>query len=408
MKPFMNEDFLLNSEAARALYHNHAKTQPIADVHCHIDPKEIATDKRYANLTRVWLAGDHYKWRLMRANGVEEKYITGDAPDEEKFIKFAETMPKAVGNPVYHWAHLELRRYFDCGLDINGQNAEAIWAVANRRLEALTAREIIRRSDVRLIATTDDPADDLRWHKAIRDDPSFDVKVVPTFRPDRLLSEGADRGYLEERAEFFHSMGCRSADHGLAAIPAAGEMELFLFLAGVYKRLGWVMQLHYGVARGVHARLARTLGPDTGFDSIGPAGGGNNLAPFLSALSDNGCLPKTVVYSLDPNDNTMIDTVLGCFPGTMHGPAWWFNDTKNGIERHLADLAANSLLGSFIGMLTDSRSLLSYTRHEYFRRILCSMLGQWAENGEIPFDEAALGSLVRDISYHNAKRYFGF
>ena len=460
MKPFIGEDFLLPNDAAGALYHGHARKMPIADYHCHIDPEEIARDRSFDNIAQLWLGGDHYKWRLMRANGVPEEYITGGASEYDKFVRFAATMPKAVGNPVYHWAHLELRRYFHCDLTISEGSAPAIWEMT--KIPCLTAREIVRRSNVKVIATTDDPADSLEWHEALRSDPSFETAVVPTFRPDLALSaekEGfsayLDRlgqaagleitsfdklcGALEKRAAHFDRLGCRASDHGMESIPcrpaAHGEAEaafgrardgkppgadgllayktaLLLFLGGVYKRLGWAMQIHYGVERGVNTKMRETAGPDAGFDCIGPAGGGKDLARFLDLLAVNGSLPKTVIYSLDPNDNAMIDAVLAAFQnggaGMQHGPAWWFNDCKDGIERHLTGLAGYSLLGSFIGMLTDSRSFLSYTRHEYFRRILCGMLGRWAEDGEIPFDKAALGRLVEDISYHNAMRYFGF
>jgi glucuronate isomerase len=405
---YMDDDFFLPNEAARVLYNNYAAKTPVCDFHCHLDPEDIALDRTYRNLTRIWLGGDHYKWRLMRAGGVPEAYITGDAPDYEKFVKFAEVMPKAAGNPVHQWAHLELRRYFDCDLAINGQNARDIWEAAGEKLPGLTAREIIRRSNVRVAATTDDPSDNLEWHEIIANDASFDVKVVPTFRPDRLLLSGLDKNYLEERAEYFHKRGCRASDHGLARVPSAEEAEVWLFLGGLYKRLGWVMQIHYGAARGVNTRMGGRLGPDTGFDCVGPAGSGRELARFMDLLDREGCLPKTTWYSLDPNDNAMIGSVLACFEGARHGPAWWFNDSKDGIGRHLTSLANNSLLGDFIGMTTDSRSLLSYTRHEYFRRILCGLLGRWAEDGTVPYDEAALGRLVQDISYNNAMRYFGF
>ncbi|MDR0326063.1 MAG: glucuronate isomerase [Oscillospiraceae bacterium] len=462
MRPFMDEQYLLPNNTAMDLYHNHAEQMPIADYHCHIDPAEIARDRSFENLTQLWLGGDHYKWRLMRANGVPEEYITGGAPDYDKFLKFAETMPKALGNPVYQWAHLELRRYFDCDLEINGRNAPAIWERVNEQLPGFTAREIVHRSHVKVIATTDDPADSLEWHEAIRADVSFAAVVVPTFRPDLALflekegfpaylnRLGQAAGLeittfdklceaLEKRADFFCQLGGRASDHDLAFLPyrpaPAGEAEaafqqarggkspgqdgqsafktaLLLFLGGVYKRLGWGMQIHYGVGRGVNTRMGRALGPNTGFDCIGPAGGGRDLARFLDLLAREDRLPKTVIYSIDPNDNEMIDTVLASFQDggakMQHGPAWWFNDCKAGIERHLTGLANHSLLGSFIGMLTDSRSFLSYTRHEYFRRILCGMLGKWAEDGEIFYDEAELGQLVRDISYHNAMGYFVF
>jgi glucuronate isomerase len=398
----------LTTGLARELYYGYADGMPICDFHCHIDPKDIALDRRFEDLARLWLGGDHYKWRLMRAGGVGERFITGEAAGFEKFYKFAEIMPGAVGNPVHQWAHLELRRYFDCGLTICAENASAIWEMAGEKLCSMTAREIIRRSGVRVIATTDSPGDSLEWHEMIAADADFDVKVVPTFRPDAFLTSKPDYHYLEKRAEEFDRLGCRASDHGLAGIPGVNEDETWLFLGGLYKRLGWVMQLHYGAARGVNSRMGRALGPDTGFDCIGPGGRGNGLARFLDMLESGGCLPKTVIYSLDPNENAMIDTAAGCFEGVRHGPAWWHNDTKDGIERHLTSLAERSLLGGHLGMTTDSRSFLSYTRHEYFRRILCGTLGRWAEEGAVPYDAEGLGKLVRDVSYHNAVRFFGF
>lgn len=462
MKPFMDEDFLLNSDAAKVLYHDHAKHMPIVDYHCHIDPKEIAEDRRFENIAQMWLSADHYKWRLMRAGGVSEEFITGGAGDFEKFYKFAEIMPKAVGNPVYHWAHLELRRYFDCDLELNADNARAIWDMTGEQMGSLTAKSILRCSNVKVAATTDDPADSLEWHEAIRSGEPIETAVVPTFRPDLALSPEKEgyNAYLErlgtaagigitsfstlcealtKRAEHFARTGCRASDHGMDAIPCrpvteseadrifqqarkgktlqseeliAFKSSLLLFLGGLYEKLGWVMQIHYGVIRGVNTPMFKTVGPDTGFDCIGPAGGGMNLAQFLNMLATSGNLPKTVIYSLDPNDNAMIDSVIACFQDggakMQHGPAWWFNDNKAGMEQHLIGLSNFSLLGTFIGMLTDSRSFLSYTRHEYFRRILCDMIGNWAERGEIPYDRNALGKLVEDISYNNSMTYFSF
>jgi glucuronate isomerase len=407
MTGYLNGDFFLQTETARRLYHSHAAQMPIADFHCHIDPKEIALGRRFDNLTQLWLNADHYKWRLMRQNGVPESHITGNAPDYEKFLALAQTMPKAAGNPVHHWAHLELRRYFGCTLDINEENAPAIWQTAGDQLPGMSAREIIRRSGVKVIATTDCPSDSLEWHSMLRADPSFGVKVVPTFRPGNDLLETPDKAYLTQCAEHFNSLGCRASDHSMSAVPQAEDAGIFLFLGALYKRLGWVMQLRFGVRRNVNSRAFAALGPDTGFDCIG-APGGANLASFLDLLHSNGSLPKTIIYSLDPNDNTMIGSVCQCFENVLHGPAWWFNDSKSGIESHLTTLAETSLLGSCLGMVTDSRSFLSYTRHEYFRRILCNLLGGWAERGAVPDCPEALGKLVRDISYNNAMRYFGF
>ena len=465
MKPFMDEDFLLRTDAAKALYHNHAAKLPVIDYHCHVDPAEIAQNRRFDNLAQLWFGGDHYKWRLIRAGGEEERLVTGtDSTDYEKFEAFARVLPKAAGNPVYHWAHLELKRYFDCDLPLSPDTAAEIWEHCGKKLRdgGFRARDIIRRSRVETIATTDDPADTLAWHESIAKDTSFATKVVPAFRPDRALHVekpefaayiaklGEAAGIpirtpddlfaaLENRMDLFGKMGCRAADHGLEYIPYAGGAEdkrvferalngetltlgetdiyktaLLLHLGRAYAKRGWVMQLHYNVQRNINAAMFQALGPDMGYDAISSYECGRNIAALLNALERSGELPKTILYSLNPNDDAMLDSLCGCFMGgstvckVQHGSAWWFNDTKQGIESHLTGLASRGLLGGFAGMLTDSRSFLSYTRHEYFRRILCNLLGGWAEDGEYPNDSKAMGGMVEDISYYNTKRYFGF
>jgi glucuronate isomerase len=467
MKAFMaDNDFLLGSDTAQTLYHVFAATMPIVDYHCHVSPAEIAQNRRFENLTQLWLGGDHYKWRLMRAAGTEERLITGkDSSEYDRFLAFAHALPKAIGNPVYHWAHLELQRYFGCELTLSPHNADKIWDICGKKLSAgLTVRDIIRCSMVEAIVTTDDPADSLEWHKQIAEDKSFKVKVVPAFRPDKALNIdkpgfleylaqlGEAAGVpiaaledlfaaLENRIAFFAQMGCRSSDHGLDTVPyaadaealapqifararrgetlTAGEAEAYktavlLFLGRQYAKRGWVMQLHYGAQRNVNTPMFNRFGPDTGFDAISNAECSRALARLLDGLEQTGELPKTVLFSLNPGDNAMLATVAGCFTENntvckvQHGSAWWFNDTKGGMEEQLVSLASRGMLGGFIGMLTDSRSFLSYTRHEYFRRILCNLLGQWVENGEYPYDLDVLGGLVRDISYRNAKNYFGF
>jgi glucuronate isomerase len=466
MKPFMDKDFLLEGETAKALFHGYAAEMPIIDYHCHVDPEEIAKDRRFENLAQAWLGGDHYKWRLMRANGESERFITGDAPDYEKFLAFARAMPKAVGNPVDQWAHLELRRYFGCDLILSPETAEEIWNFCNEKLKdaSMSVRGIIKRSRVTHIATTDDPADDLAWHKAIAEDQSFGVKVVPAFRPDKAVNidkpgfkdyiaklgtaAGADIKTLDDlfaalrqRLDFFHALGCRASDHGLDYVPFAENAEalapkiferglneealgaaeaeayktaLLLFLGREYAQRGWAMQLHYGAQRNLNPRMFDQLGPDTGFDAIAAGDCSRKIGSLLGALEATGELPKTILYSLNPNDDAMLVSVAGCFMGegtvckVQHGSAWWFNDTKQGMEAQLISLATRGLLGGFLGMLTDSRSFLSYARHEYFRRVLCNLLGGWADNGEFPGDVEALGQIVKDISYNNAKNYFGF
>ena len=462
----MDEDFLLSTQIAQKLYHEHAEKTPILDYHCHINPEEIAKDRQFENITQVWLGGDHYKWRQMRSNGVDEKYITGDAPDREKFQKWAETLEKAIGNPLYHWSHLELKRYFGYDGCLNGETAEEVWNLCNEKLKTpeMSVRNLIRQSGVTLLCTTDDPADSLEWHKVIAEDDSFEVQVLPAWRPDKAMNiektDYADylkklgtaaeieihtfadlKAALKKRMAFFDSMGCRASDHALEYVmyaPASdeevetifakrlgGEMltkaeelkfktAFMLFVGKEYARLGWAMQLHYGCKRDNNVFRYEQLGPDTGYDCIDNYAPSGQMADFLNALNASDELPKTIIYSLNPNDNAAIGTILGCFQDSgaigkiQQGSAWWFNDHKTGMIEQMTSLANLGLLGNFIGMLTDSRSFLSYTRHEYFRRILCELIGGWVENGEYPADMKVLGKMVEDISYNNAVRYFGF
>ncbi len=466
MKQFMDRDFLLSGETAKTLYHDYAAKMPIIDYHCHINPAEIAMNRRFENITQAWLGGDHYKWRLMRTYGVDEYYITGGASDKEKFFAFAQMLPKAIGNPVYHWCHLELRRYFNCELTLSEDTAEEIWQHCNRVLqqEEMSVRGIIEQSHVTVIVTTDDPVDTLEHHKAIRDDERFAVEVVPAWRPDQAVCierEGfaaylkklsAASGVniedmaglykaLKARMEYFASMGCRASDHGINRVvyaPAepekldeilkkrlsgaaltideinAFQYALLLFLGREYARLGWVMEIHFGALRNVNSSGFKALGPDTGFDCISNADCMWGLTALLDTLNRDALLPKTIIFSLNPGDNAAITSAIGCFQGggiagkVQHGAAWWFNDTKSGMREQMTNLANMSLLGCFVGMLTDSRSFLSYTRHEYFRRILCDLIGSWVDNGEYPANIPALGKMVEDISYHNAMRYFNF
>lgn len=466
MKQFMDKDFLLSTDMAKTLYHDYASQVPVLDYHCHINPQEIAENRKFENITQVWLGGDHYKWRQMRSNGVEEKYITGDASDREKFQKWAETMPKLIGNPLYHWSHLELKTYFGYEGYLNGDTAEEVWNLCNEKLQqdSMTVRNIIKQSNVTLICTTDDPIDSLEWHKKIKEDDTFDVQVLPAWRPDKAMNiekpdfaaymgklsaasgiEVKDLASLKEalknRMDFFAANGCSVSDHGLEYVmyfPAddaevdaifkkalAGEAltkeeqakyktAFMLFVARQYNRLNWVMQLHYGCKRDNNAYKFQQLGPDTGFDCINDYTPCAQLADFLNALSSTNEIPKTIIYSLNPNDNASIGTIIGCFQGPgvagriQQGSAWWFNDHKTGMQDQMISLANLGNLSGFVGMLTDSRSFLSYTRHEYFRRILCNLIGNWVENGEFPADMEILEEIVKGISYNNAVRYFGF
>lgn len=465
MKPFMDENFLLTNQTAETLYHDFAKDMPIFDFHCHLSPKEIAENKRYQNITEVWLGGDHYKWRAMRANGVEERFITGDAPDKEKFMKWAETMPQCIGNPLYHWTHQELKTYFGIDKLLSPETAEEIWETANALLQsdAFTAQGLIKRSNVKVLCTTDDPADSLEYHIALAKNENFNVKVLPAFRPDKSFNiekagfvewinklehaSGKEIGSLaailealQQRIEFFHATGCRISDHALDPIvfekATAEEVEaifqkalqgstltdseirkykthILVFLGKQYARLGWVMQLHIGTIRNNSTRMMRTLGPDTGFDATADYIFAEALSKFLDTLDNTDELPKTILYCLNPRDYEVLATIAGCFqdggiPGKLQlGSGWWYNDQKDGMTRQMVVLANIGILSRFVGMLTDSRSFLSYTRHDYFRRILCNLIGEWVEAGEAPHDIKLLGSMVQNICFTNAKNYFG-
>jgi glucuronate isomerase len=469
MKPFMNEDFLLSSDAAKKLYREHAAKMPVIDYHCHVSPKEIAEDKRYTSITDVWLGGDHYKWRLIRAGGIPESGVTGAIGKDEYtlFKNFASVLPKAIGNPVYHWTYLELKRYFGIEKQLNEHTAKEIYDACNAKLvqPGMSVRGLIEQSNVKVICTTDDPADSLEYHRQIAADESFKVQVLPAFRPDNALDISAESFpkyiaklseasgaiidnfkdlciALDRRIAFFDSMGCRASDHGFetCVYEEAGETEiddifasamagravaplaahryrtaLLLHLARQYHQYGWVMQLHFGCMRNLSAAMMDKLGPNTGYDAMNGHGNPRALASFFNKLEETGQLPRTVLYSLNPTESEIIATIAGCFmtdadcPGKIQlGAPWWFNDTKSGMEKQLQDYANTTLLGNFIGMLTDSRSFLSYTRHEYFRRILCNFLGGLIENGEYPADFETVGKMVEDISYNNTARFFNF
>lgn len=465
MKRFMDQDFLLTTDTAKKLYHEYAAVMPVLDYHCHIVPREIYEDRKFDNITQVWLGADHYKWRQMRSNGVEEKYITGDASDREKFQKWAETLEMAIGNPLYHWSHLELQRYFGYEGYLNADTAEEVWNLCNEKLQnGLSARKLIEMSNVTLVCTTDDPIDTLEWHQKIKADETFDVQVLPAWRPERAMNvDKAD--YLEylqklgevsgvevkdfatliealkNRLDYFVENGCTISDHSLEYVmyaPATGqevesifakrlsgqmldknekkcfETAFMLALGKEYAKRNWVMQLHFGVKRDNNQKLYQELGADAGIDCISNHTPSDQMADFLNGLAISNSLPKTILYSLNPIDNAAIGTVIGCFQDSstvgkiQQGSAWWFNDNKTGMIEQMTSLANLGLLGNFIGMLTDSRSFLSYTRHEYFRRILCELIGGWVENGEYPADYKALEKIVKGISYNNAVAYFGF
>ncbi|WP_026883934.1 glucuronate isomerase [Clostridium akagii] len=464
MKKFMDENFLLSTATAENLFHKYAKKMPIIDYHCHISPQEIYDNKKFKNLTAAWLYGDHYKWRLMRSFGIDEKYITGESTDYEKFIAYVKSIETAVGNPLYHWTHLELQRYFGIYEVINEKNAPVIWEKANKLLaqDDFTVREIIKKSNVKAICTTDDPIDSLEYHIKLKKENDFSVKVFPAFRPDKALginksafvdwvkklgevsSEKVDNydGFLaalESRINFFHSVGCRVSDHALDYVPyaEASKEEIsdifskalkgngvtieeetkfrtytMQFLGKNYTKLGWVMELHINAFRDNNSAMLEKMGPDTGFDSINDSSVSYSLSKLLNSLENAKSLPKTILYSLNPNDNYLLGTLIGCFQGKeafgkiQLGAAWWFNDNKDGMIEQMKALANLGLLSSFIGMLTDSRSFLSYTRHEYFRRILCEFLGDLVENGEFPNDEELLKKITENICYKNAQNYF--
>jgi glucuronate isomerase len=418
---YMDENFLLDTAAARELYHEHAAKMPIIDYHCHLPPREIAEDKRWDDIAQVWLGGDHYKWRQMRSNGVDERFCTGDASWHDKFIKFAETMEKLVKNPLFDWSHLELSRYFGVNERLSAKSAERIWKKCNAKLrtKSFSAQGLMKKSNVKVVCTTDDPDDTLEWHEQIAKKP-FGVKVLPAWRPDRILKEAVAKKkdpmeHLYERHKYFEAHGCVLSDYGLVEIPEKGLYADLLFeCLKLDAKAGWTTQIHYNCIRNLNTKMFKKLGPDTGFDAIGCADSAVGLAKLFDRLERADALPRTILYSLNPRDNEMLATVMGCFQkgpdvGKIQlGSAWWFLDQKDGMKKQIEALSALGCLGNFVGMLTDSRSFLSYTRHEYFRRILCQKLGQEVENGEIPNDLAWLGKIVEDISYNNAKNYFKF
>ncbi|HVU09103.1 MAG TPA: glucuronate isomerase [Verrucomicrobiae bacterium] len=460
---FVHEDFLLQTRTAKRLYHQFAETEPILDFHCHLSPKDIAENRRFKNLFEIWLEGDHYKWRAMRSNGVAEKFCTGDAEPFAKFQAWAASVPHTLRNPLYHWTHLELKRYFGIDELLDEASAARIWKEANEKLasDELTAQGILKKFRVNAICTTDDPADDLRFHKAIAVS-DLSVRVLPAFRPDKALmvhqpetfnrwtnqlAEAADveissfGGFLEalrQRHDYFHTHGCRLSDHGLAQCPAdfcsekvaaaiftkarAGETVspaehsqfaafLMLFFGQLDAEKGWTKQLHLGALRNNNTRRLKQLGPDTGFDSIGDFPQAEALAKYLDRLEQENALPKTIIYNLNPADNYVFAAMIGNFqdgnvPGKIQfGSGWWFLDQKEGIEWQLNALSNLGLLSRFVGMVTDSRSFMSYPRHEYFRRVLCNLIGRDVENGEIPDDDSLLGPMIRNICYENARQY---
>lgn len=466
MKPFLSDDFLLQTDTARQLYHQHAAPQPIIDYHCHLPPDQIAQNRQFENLTQVWLYGDHYKWRAMRANGVNERFITGDASDWEKFEKWAETVPYTVRNPLYHWTHLELQRYFGITELLGKSSARRIYDACNAQLRTpeFSVQSLLAKMRVETVCTTDDPADSLEHHRALAAS-GLATRILPTFRPDKAMTpEAADYnayldrlgaaagqeihtyadllGALRRRHDYFAAHGCRLSDHGLEHLYASDYTEgeaaaafakarsgyeldtfeinqlksaLLIFLAELDWEKGWTQQFHLGALRNNNSRALRQLGPDTGWDSIGDFGQGRALSRFLDRLDSRDKLAKTILYNLNPADNELIATMIGNFNDgsvagkVQFGSGWWFLDQKDGMEKQLNALSNISLLSRFVGMLTDSRSFLSYPRHEYFRRILCNLLGNDVENGELPAELLPwLGEVVENVSYRNAKAYFGF
>lgn len=465
MKKFMDKDFLLSTKTAKEIYRKGAEKTPIFDWHCHLSPKEIYENKRPANIAELWLGGDHYKWRAMRSCGVPEEYITGRKSDKAKFMKWAEVMPYLIGNPLYHWTHLELQRYFGITEPLSPQTAEAIWNKCNEMIKSggFTPRELIEKSNVKCVCTTDDAADTLEYHKLLSKEKGFKCKVLPAFRPDKslnidqpsfipwvaamekavgreILTFAELKTALKERIDFFDEMGCRAADHSLSYIPyaeaRANELEaifkkgvagknlaneeldkyrtaLLKFFGEQYAEKGWVMELHIGALRNNNTKMFTKLGADAGFDSIDDKEIAVGLSRFLDSLAKNDKLPKTVLFTLNPKDNYVLGTMLGNFQTSeaaskiQFGSAWWFNDNYDGMRQQLSALANLGVLSKFVGMITDSRSFLSYPRHEYFRRILCELIGEWVEDGKYPEDVKFLSQIVADISFNNAEKYFG-
>ncbi|MFR0777997.1 MAG: glucuronate isomerase [Zhenhengia sp.] len=463
METFMNDNFLLETETAKHLFMEYAKHMPICDYHSHLSPKEIWEDKKYTNITQLWLYGDHYKWRAMRLGGIPEDYITGNRSDYEKFIAYAKTLEKAIGNPLYHWTHLELQRYFDIHTPLCEKTSKEIWDACNKAIQSedFSVRKLLEKRNVYYVATTDDPMDSLEFHRYLKEEGKCFTKVAPTFRPDKVLNiEQEDfRGYIEalsqisgieikslkdlegallKRIDYFKDCGCRLSDHSLSRVPyrhteeceaafilekalrgeplISEEVEgyktyLMIFLAKAYESHGWAMQLHLGAMRNNSQKMLKKIGPDTGFDSIRDGEIADKLSSLLNEMERQDGLPKTILYTLNPIYNMIVGTMIGNFSsdsvaGKMQfGTAWWFNDNKEGIITQLKDLGNTGLLGNFIGMLTDSRSFLSFTRHEYFRRILCNLIGKWMEQGEVPNDLEMMGKIVEDICFNNIKNY---
>jgi glucuronate isomerase len=463
MKKFIHESFLLQNKFGRTLYHDYAKNLPIIDYHNHLPPNEIATNRQFKNLSEIWLAGDHYKWRAMRTLGVNEKFITGNASDEEKFAQWAFTVPYTLRNPLYHWTHLELKRYFDIDDLLNPNTQEYIYSKANEQLSDYKTRGLLEKMKVEVVCTTDDPTDSLEHHQAVKKE-NYQLKLLPSFRPDKAYAiddPGSYKKYieklseatklkitslddllsaLENRIDFFNSIGGRLADHGLENLyfddsdlkpeqiflnvmsgkklsppeVNAFKYHLLTTLCKMYHKRGWTQQFHLGAIRNNNQRMLRELGPDTGFDSIGDYSQATALSKFFNNLDNSDQLAKTVVYNLNPSQNEVFATMIGNFnDGSVKGKiqfgsAWWFLDQKDGMEKQINTLSNMGMLSCFIGMLTDSRSFLSFPRHEYFRRILCNLIGRDVENGELPDDEKWLGKIVSDVCYNNAKEYFKF
>ena len=463
MEPFINDDFILSNDQAKALYHQFAEHLPIIDYHCHLSSKEVAMDQKWDNIAQMWLYGDHYKWRAMRSNGVDEHFITGDASDREKFDKFAETMPYLYRNPIFHWTQLELARYFGITDILSPATADKIWEETSAQISQMSAKSLMKKSNVKMACTTDDPIDTLEHHLAVQNDKDFDIIFKPTWRPDKAMNADNNEVYnnyldqlekasnteinsydslitaLEKRHQFFHDVGCRLSDHGLDTFEmtdfSKSEVKtifekirtkqpishdhLIKFKSSMMVEFGrmdndknWVQQLHIGALRNNNSKMFAKVGADAGFDSIGDERYARPLSKFLNCLNNTDSLPKTIVYNLNPRDNEMMATMIGNFQGgsvpgkIQYGSGWWFLDQKNGIERHIEALSQLGLLRRFVGMLTDSRSFLSYPRHEYFRRILCNILGKDMEEGLLPNDLNLIGPMVEDICYNNAQNYF--
>ena len=467
MKKFITEDFLLQSDFAKTLYHHYAKDLPIIDYHCHLSPQDIAVNRQFKNLTKIWLEGDHYKWRAMRTLGIDEKYITGNASDEEKFTNWGHTVPYTVRNPLYHWTHLELKRYFDIDELLTPETASSIYKACSDKLQdpGYHTRGLLTKMNVEVVCTTDDPIDSLEHHQKIKNE-YIAIKILPTFRPDKAYAIEKSEAYssyldrlaqasgvninrfddllraLEKRIDYFHEYGCKLADHGLESLYfpeqeisitieqlfskiikheklSTEEIHYFKYhvlieLGRLYHKKGWTQQYHIGALRNTNERMLKTLGSDTGFDSIGDFSQARSLSLFLNKLDSTNQLSKTIIYNLNPSDNEVMASMIGNFNDgsvkgkVQYGSAWWFLDQKDGMEKQINALSNLGLLSCFIGMLTDSRSFLSFPRHEYFRRILCNVIGRDVENGELPADEKWLGKIIADICYHNAKDYFNF